>query len=216
MSKRKEPYEFTRNLAYVARKTEVPIPFVPVHSKEEIRLFKSLVKPGVKFDADQLALDWMDHVDPDKNIFPKYPAYIRTYANTHEKNTLVAVAAELNKSSTTAAHDMLNKSTDKLMNEAKEEDTAEPPPKRTKLYPLFQSVQNRKPLEPAPTPLKPTNPKAIIVGNHTINATEIPISTSREVGQRGPDLETRKKRECKRCGKKKCPGAWRKNACSKK
>lgn len=216
MSKRKEPHEFTRNLAYVARKTEVPIPFVPVHSKEEISLFKSLVKPGEKFDADQLALDWMNHVDPDKNIYPKYPAYIRTYANTHEKNTLVAVAAELNKSSTTAAHNMLKKSTDKLMNEAKEEDTAEPSPKRPKLFSLFQPVQNRKPLEPAPTPLKPTKPKAISVGNHTINATEVPNSTSKRVGQRGPDTKKRKKRTCKICKKSNCAGANLNKPCSKK
>ena len=86
--------KLSRDMKYVAKCEGVPIPFVPVHSKEEKELYVKLVCQQYKdshaatIDFENFALLWCDHVDG-INIFPKLPVYLRTYFTTFEHNSNV-------------------------------------------------------------------------------------------------------------------------------
>jgi len=72
---RKGAFKLSRDQQYLARKTGVPIPFLTVTSPAEINAFKDLVEPlKDKIDWEEFAIKWVDHVDLEKDVFPKLPA----------------------------------------------------------------------------------------------------------------------------------------------
>ena len=77
---------------YIAERTGVPIPFLPVCRNEERKLFADLVitlvgmgSSASTIDYDAMALRWMERVDG-KKIFPKLPVYLRDYHKRFEQN----------------------------------------------------------------------------------------------------------------------------------
>jgi hypothetical protein len=70
----------------------IPLPFLPVHGAEEYKLFSKLVLFELKnFDADKIALLWIDHLDG-ISIFPKLPAQLRQYYKVWQRNRRVQSA----------------------------------------------------------------------------------------------------------------------------
>ena len=89
--------KLSREMKYVAKCEGLDIPFVPVHSKEEMQLFNTLGLQLIDanratIDFDAMALEWCNYVDG-INIFPKLPVYLRTYWPTFQHNSRVRLAA---------------------------------------------------------------------------------------------------------------------------
>lgn len=88
--------KLSREMKYVAKCEGLDVPFVPVSSKEEMRLFNTLVlrlidANGATIDFDAMALEWCNHVDG-VTIFPKLPVYLRTYWPIFQHNSRVRLA----------------------------------------------------------------------------------------------------------------------------
>ena len=89
---------FTKDQQFQCQAHGVPIPFLPVDTKEEQRLFTHLVLSVLKgFDANEMALLWMKKVDG-VHIYPKYPHDLRKYHKTWERSRRVRTATRKLKS----------------------------------------------------------------------------------------------------------------------
>ena len=88
--------KLSREMKYVAKCEGLYVPFVPVSSKEEMRLFNTLAlrlidANGATIDFDAMTLEWCNHVDG-VTIFPKLPVYLRTYWPIFQHNSHVRLA----------------------------------------------------------------------------------------------------------------------------
>ena len=89
-----DAFMLTDDLAFLAKRTGVSIPFLPVSGRDEYELFTKLVlkQPGA-FDEYEMALTWCDYVDG-KTIFPKLPIYLRNHYEKFQKNQRIKDAVK--------------------------------------------------------------------------------------------------------------------------
>ena len=96
--KDKPPFALSRDMMYIAKMTNVPVPFLSVNHPEEKKLFTTLMARSKNFDSEQMAMDWIQYVDKDKQIYPKLPVYqlfeslreglkVKVTAKSYEKST---------------------------------------------------------------------------------------------------------------------------------
>jgi hypothetical protein len=72
--------------AFLCRAWNGPIAFLPIARRAEFRLFSQLMRDEFeRFDADAMALRWIDHVNGE-TVFPKLPVQLRKYYRLWEKN----------------------------------------------------------------------------------------------------------------------------------
>ena len=90
--KGKGKIKLSKDLEYIARNTNVPVPFLPVIFPNEKKLFAELMakRNNRKLDSAEsevMAKEWIKYADVKKEIFPKYPVYLRNYETTHARTT---------------------------------------------------------------------------------------------------------------------------------
>lgn len=104
--------DLTRNEKYIAKAMGVKVPFLPVCGDAEKRLFSRLVSNSATavLDFDEMALEWCDYVDG-KTIFPKLPAYLRTYETTWKRNQAARTAVEAAKPGTDLMKQLMARTT---------------------------------------------------------------------------------------------------------
>ncbi|GMI60313.1 hypothetical protein ScalyP_jg10119 [Parmales sp. scaly parma] len=112
--KDKTPFELSRDMMYIARMTNVPVPFLSVNHPEEKKLFTNLMASSNNFDSEQMALDWIKYVDKDKQIYPKLPFYRRSYWKVYEKGLSVKATAKSYEKSTKSLEKVLEEFKKKL------------------------------------------------------------------------------------------------------
>ena len=87
--------KLTKDEIYISKAMKSKLPYTPVISSEERSLFarmclsgKYLTDRGKEEDAiyEQMALDWVDHVNIGKKIFPKLGSYLKDYSISFQKN----------------------------------------------------------------------------------------------------------------------------------
>ena len=98
--KDKLPFKLSCDMKYIAKMTNVPVPFLSVNHPEEKKLFTTLMASSKNFDSEQMALDWIQYVDKDKQIYPKLPVYLRSYWKVYEKGLSVKATAKSYENST--------------------------------------------------------------------------------------------------------------------
>ena len=87
----------TRELQYVAKCQGVAIPFLPVSTKEERDVFRTLMLEYAKAnhigatDFDRMSIDWVDKVNG-TTVMPKLPAYLRAYYKKFEHSLKISDA----------------------------------------------------------------------------------------------------------------------------
>ena len=187
----KGPFKLSRDQQYLARKTGVPIPFLPVTSPAEIAVFKTLVEPleRGKIDWEQIALQWVDHVDLEKDIFPKLPVHLRKYVKKHTRNTNCAAAAEKNKESTKAVYDHLDESNLRVLEETSTGDDN-----------FVQQEQQRAHIAQIHAPELSGENSTCFVGTFSAGQS-FPNVLKRGDGKRSKDKKNRKKPTCQLCTK---------------
>ena len=80
--------------AFLSRKWNVPIPFLPVARRKEFGLFTALIRTKFPtFKEDAMALEWIKHVDG-KDIYPKLPVQLRNYHRMWKKNARVQASMD--------------------------------------------------------------------------------------------------------------------------
>jgi len=85
---------FSADLRFQCRAMGVPIPILPVDGEDEYKLFLHLLLNELKqFDADEMAMEWVKHVDG-VSVFPKLPFQLRHYHKHWERNWQVQSAVE--------------------------------------------------------------------------------------------------------------------------
>ena len=93
----KNPYfklRFSSDVEFLSRAWGVPIPFLPVTGNEEYKLFSKLMLQKMKkFDAEQMAMLWIEYVDG-KSIMPKLPVQLKTYHRDWERNRRIQAQQE--------------------------------------------------------------------------------------------------------------------------
>jgi len=206
--------DLTRNEKYIAKAMGVKVPFLPVHGKDEKKLFCNLVTGSTTatLDFDQMALDWCGHVNG-KTIFPKLPAYLRTYETTWKRNQAARAAMCAAKPAAEILKQLLAK-------------TAYAPPAAAAPTPDVAggaaSAAADAPSAPASAPAPAPAPIAqyvlmaqpavaavpeegmrVVGGAATsgIAGGEVKEGVKKQHGERGRDNKKRKKRTCLRCGK---------------
>jgi hypothetical protein len=91
----KSKIKLTSDQRYLAKQMKVPLPFLPVVTKEEKFKFSLLMKTveerKIKLDYDQQAILFTDYVDG-VDIFPKLPVHIRKYEAKWNRNQMIKEA----------------------------------------------------------------------------------------------------------------------------
>lgn len=78
--------QMTRDLKYLCRRSKLDLPCLPIHGKDESKLFVHLVlHRGGRFDEEKMALDWIQHCNG-TTIFPKLPVYLRWHYKKWKRN----------------------------------------------------------------------------------------------------------------------------------
>lgn len=107
--------KLSRDIAYVAKSQAVPLPFLPVHTPQEKKLYTLLTLEHLRVtrrsapDFNTVALEWCKHVNGE-TIFPKIPVYLRTYNDTYMYNQRVRQAISSSRESAGRLSD-LNRAT---------------------------------------------------------------------------------------------------------
>ena len=84
---------YSKDVRFLCERMGVKAPFLPIHGKDEFKLFWSIVHTATSsFNAQAMALNWMAHVNG-KTIFPKLPAHLTLYLRRHEHNRRIRRAA---------------------------------------------------------------------------------------------------------------------------
>ena len=204
--------DLTRNEKYIAKAMGVKVPFLPVHGKDEKKLFCDLVTGSTTaaLDFDQMALDWCGHVNG-KTIFPKLPAYLRTYETTWKRNQAARAAMRAAKPATEILKQLLAKT-------AYAQPTAAAP--APDMAGGAASAAAGAPSAPAPAPAPapiaqyvlmpqpavaavPEEGMRVVGGAATsgIAGGKVIEEVKKQNGERGKDSAKRKKRTCGRCGR---------------
>jgi hypothetical protein len=205
--------DLTRNEKYIAKAMGVKVPFLPVHGKDEKKLFCDLVTGSTTaaLDFDQMALDWCGHVNG-KTIFPKLPAYLRTYETTWKRNQAARAAMRVAK----PANDILKQ----LMKKTGHAPPATAAPAPDAAGGAAGAAAGAPPAPaPAPAPIAQYGPMAQpavpvvpeegvrVVGGTATSGTAAADGGGGEEkekrghGKRGKGRSTYTPRLCKRCGK---------------
>jgi hypothetical protein len=99
---------FTPDLKFLCRGMGVRVPFLPVDGAAEYKLFTQiLVKETPRFDADVMALKWIERVSAE-TIFPKLPEQQRSYHKVWERNRQIQTSVQRTRSEIEIL-DILNK-----------------------------------------------------------------------------------------------------------
>jgi hypothetical protein len=91
--------KLTREQSYLAMKQGVQLPFTPFHGREKNLVRMMLLQGSDPNNEDQLALDWLEHVDG-KDIMPKLAVYFRTYIKGYTRNRRIEAAMKTMKEET--------------------------------------------------------------------------------------------------------------------
>ena len=205
--------DLTRNEKYIANAMGAKVPFLPVHGKDGKKLFCDLVTGSTTaaLDFDQMALDWCGHVNG-KTIFPKLPAYLRTYETTWKRTQAVRAAMRVAK----PANDILKQ----LMKKTGHAPPATAAPAPDAAGGAAGAAAGAPPAPaPAPAPIAQYGPMAQpavavvpeegvrVVGGTATSGTAAADGGGGEEkekrghGKRGKGRGTYTQRLCKRCGK---------------
>jgi hypothetical protein len=207
---------YTGNKSFLCTAMDVPIPFLPVDGEDEYKLFTRLMLDEMtRFDADKMALKWIDYVDG-KTVFPKLPAQLRQYRTKWERNRRVQKAVKgmksdleileaLNKEQVPA--DLLpaqeqNQTDGSVMNIDDDESVVDSQPVPNGLLCFPSAAMPPAMQQPTLQARRPNSGLPIYVGLENIGETVFPFELpplKRSRGQRGKDQRPRKKRSCKRC-----------------
>lgn len=76
--------KLTHDMKYLCTVMGTKLPFLPVHTVEERRLYRRLILEGIN-DEKQQALKWVESVNG-IDIFPKLPVHLRNYRERFEQN----------------------------------------------------------------------------------------------------------------------------------
>jgi hypothetical protein len=209
--------KLSSELKFVAKGMGVPLPFLPVHGKEEMQLFVQLILTATAaFNADEMALQWCNHVNG-VTIFPKLPVYLREYHVIYLKNKRVKDAVKSMKSHVEllevinkelVPEDLANTETEDCAMDGIEIETEEVIAVATagearpvastgwQIVPLPSVMPRAELIARRPLGIGPP-----VVGGTAIGfITEAPgVPLVRSKGQRGKDTKQRSKRSCKRC-----------------
>jgi hypothetical protein len=88
----KRSWNLTSDHIYLCQQYGFALPFLPVDTKEEIKLYHLLALSHYEANGDvnfdKMALSWCQYVDG-IDIFPKLPVYLRSYYPTMEANLFI-------------------------------------------------------------------------------------------------------------------------------
>lgn len=85
--------KLTPDMQYMCRVMGVKFPFLPVHGTEEFKLYAKIVTQGIT-DPEIMALEWVNHVDVVKGIFPKLPVHLQNHKERFDRNERARIAFE--------------------------------------------------------------------------------------------------------------------------
>jgi hypothetical protein len=85
--------KLTHDMQYLCKVMGVKLPFLPVHGVEEFKLYAKLVTRGINGE-ERMALEWVNHVDVGKGIYPKLPVHLRNHKERFDKNERARIAFE--------------------------------------------------------------------------------------------------------------------------
>ena len=84
----KREWKLTRDELFLCHQSGFELPFLPVDTLEEVKLFNQLALKSKQsgnlnqaIDFDKMAIEWCDYVNG-TTIFPKLPVYLRSYHPT--------------------------------------------------------------------------------------------------------------------------------------
>jgi hypothetical protein len=189
----KEGVTLSAEKQYLAAQMNLPIPFLPVITKEERLRFNKEFAKQKSFDADQMAIRWCSYVDC-VNIYPKLPVHLSLYMETFLRNFKIKEAEKKARS----AVELLE-----FINEehgSGDEDETQPIPPVLMHSPLARaqgSAQN--------------DAQVYVAGNHIgFNRVQ-----EKQVHRRARDKKKRQGRRCKTClansesneSARQCPGS---------
>ena len=185
--------QLTKDQKYIAKAMGTALPFLPVHTFEEKKLFTTLcLEHGL--NIQKITKEWMNHVDGIK-IYPKLSVSIRTYHEKWKKNNRVKDAIQESKKSLKQLKQLFNVADNYFSNSQNSE--------------VEENIfANEMPADPSNVVMNPLPPTAK-------PATETEVNNSQIVGGvmigmpqtlhiakkkfRGKDVKQRKKRICAYC-----------------
>jgi hypothetical protein len=89
--------KFSCDIKFLCEAQGVHVPFLPVSIAQEYILFTMLIRQMHGFDADSMAILWMEHVNG-VTIFPKLPVYLQEYYKHWQRNQRIQDAIKNMKS----------------------------------------------------------------------------------------------------------------------
>jgi hypothetical protein len=91
----KAQWKLTADQKFLCKRTGLDLPFLPVDTTEEIRLFNKLALEHFEtngnkktFNYESMAIAWCEHVDG-LTVFPKLPVYLRNYQPSMDVNIFI-------------------------------------------------------------------------------------------------------------------------------
>ena len=189
--------QLTEDEQYLAKAQKAPLPFLPITSRAEQQLFASMVQNSKDINFDHMAIAWVKHVKPSKNIWPKLPIYLSSYNTVLLRNHKVKAAVKTAKK----GEEIL-----KQLNAVSSSIHAS--------VPMTLSPPAAMP-SPALHPI-PTQDRS--AGGLRLDAGPLLLEKGSETNPhtkrfRGKDRMPRKKRECKVCGSTGCKGTGGRHLC---
>ena len=181
--KDKLPFKLSCDMKYIAKMTNVPVPFLSVNHPEEKKLFTTLMASSKKFDSEQMALDWVKYVDKDKQIYPKLPVYLRSYWKVYEKGLSVKATAKSYEKSTNSLRKVLEDTQKEALPDQITIDVSDTGNTNTSSVPapFPQVAQIPGTMNAVPTGEDIGSAGLIVVGNTTIGSPGVVTKTTKRV-----------------------------------
>ena len=212
-----EKVKLSKDLQFLCKQTNVPLPFLPVFGEAEYKLFSEILhRRGGKFDDKEIAMEWIDAVDGIA-IFPKLPAHTRAYYRRWEKNQRIRTAVKRTKAQAVDLEAVTKKNTPTQATQTATNNSSERPSRDTHptqnqqlvfppiRYPVAMPAPAVQALNPLMAPVYVNH--TFIGGSVGLPNTSGPVQT-RMPGQRGSDrTKDRKPRTCQVCKEKNLPAS---------
>jgi len=197
--------KLTRNQAFMAKHSDLKVPFLPVHGESEMKLFTCLIanSTDTKPDSEQMALDWVHNVDG-VDVFPKLPVYLRTYYATWTRNQAAKNAMDNAKPAAALLQQVIEKTRHKQSDEQEEGGNSQLAPAAPRQYEQM----------PQPKVVVVDSEEPRVVGGVAISVPlseagavldppppSFPVPKGKKSGERGKDKGERARRRCLNCVK---------------